>query len=121
MNDELQKPIETYSNTIVAFVVLQSLAFSYAFGTSEFFNCLMKTADGLTDFVFYEGVTILVLSVAANGLLGRVLWKRAGDNAGLIGWLYTGKTVALLMFGSMPPLLAGFYGGTGNGTCIALT
>ena len=48
MNAEiLIKQIETYSNAIIAFVVLQGLAYSFAFGTSAHFNCLVKTAAHL--------------------------------------------------------------------------
>jgi len=43
-SDQLITQIETYSNAIVGFVVLQALAFSFSFGTNEFFNCLVKTA-----------------------------------------------------------------------------
>jgi hypothetical protein len=48
MNSELlAKQIETYSNAIVAFFVLQGVTFLFYFGTNKFFNCLLKTSGFL--------------------------------------------------------------------------
>ena len=90
-SDTLAKQIETYSNAIVAFAVLQGLAYAYAFGNNSFFNCLVKNAANLA-----EGLTLLfalvtVLAVAAIVALGRALKQIAGEYRGLVGKIYLGK------------------------------
>ena len=98
-----QKQIEFYSNGIVAFVVVESLAFMYAFGTSEFFNNLVKTASLLAEIIFVQGLAILVLAILATYMLGRTFANMVDEHSNLVAKLYIGKIVVILLFASMPP------------------
>lgn len=102
--------IEKYSNAIVAFAVLQGLAYSYAFGTNVFFNCLIKTAPYLA-----EGLTLLFalatpLLVVATVALGRVIEQIAGDFRDIVRKIYIGKLIAVVIFSLVPMLLTIGYG-----------
>ena len=110
MNAEIQKQMEHYSNGIVTFIVVQSLTFSYAFGTSQFFNNLIKSVENLSRDVLFLLIAVLFLSVMLNGIIGWVLWRSATDHSRFIGLQFVGKTVVLLLFGSLPPALVHYYG-----------
>lgn len=106
----LIKQIETYSNAIVAFAVLQGLAYSYAFGTNAFFNCLVKTASHLA-----EGLTLLfalvtLLSIVAIASLGRVLKQISGEFRSVVEKIYMGKLIAVITFSLVPLILTIGYG-----------
>ena len=106
----LIKQIETYSNAIVAFAVLQGLAYSYGFGSNAFFNCLVKTASHLA-----EGLTVLfalvtLLSIVATMLLSRTLQQISGEFRGMVKRIYIGKLVAAIVFSLVPLVLTVGYG-----------
>ena len=92
----LIKQIETYSNAIVAFAVLQGLAFSYAFGTDAFFNCLVKTASNLAEGLTLLFVLVTLLSVFATVSIGRTLQQISGKFRGIVNKIYIGKLVDCL-------------------------
>jgi hypothetical protein len=111
MNSELlAKQIETYSNAIVAFVVLQGLAYCFAFGSNAFFNCLVKTASHLAEFLVVQFAVVAVLALLATALLARALQRLSGGFAGTVRKLYLGKMVAILIFSLLPVLLTYGYG-----------
>jgi hypothetical protein len=106
----LIKQIETYSNAIVAFAVLQGLSYCYTFGTSAFFNCLVKTSSHLA-----AGLTLLfglatLLSIIATVLLGRTLQQVSGEFRGIVEKIYIGKLVAVILFSLLPLLVTVGYG-----------
>ena len=108
--ETLVTQIETYSNAIVAFAVLQGLAYSYAFGTNAFFNCLVRTSNYLP-----EGLAILfglvtVLSIVAIVALGRTLGRIAGEFRSTVGKIYAGKLIAVVIFSLVPLALTIGYG-----------
>jgi hypothetical protein len=111
MNSELLiKQIETYSNAIIAFMVLQGLAYSYAFGTNPFFNCLVKTAEHLA-----EGLALLfglnmLLSIVATVSLGRALNRISGEFRSTVEKIYLGKLIVVIIFGLLPLVLTYGYG-----------
>ena len=109
-SEELIRQIETYSNAIVAFSVLQGLAYAYSFGTNAFFNCLIKTSSYLA-----EGLTVLfavvaVLSVAATVALGRTLRRISGRFGNVVRNVYLGKIVTVVIFSLVPLSLTVGYG-----------
>ena len=108
--ENLVTQIETYSNAIVAFAVLQGLAYSYAFGTNAFFNCLVKTSHYLA-----EGLTLLfglvtLLSIVAIVALGRTLGRIAGEFRSTVSKIYAGKLIAVVIFSLVPLALTIGYG-----------
>jgi len=111
MNSEiLIKQIETYSNAIVAFAVLQGLAYSYAFGTNGFFNCLVKTSSHLAEGLTLLFALALLLSIVATVALGRALKRISGEFRAVVAKIYFGKLVAVIVFGLVPLVLTSAYG-----------
>jgi len=106
----LIKQIEAYSNAIVAFAVLQGLAYSYAFGTDEFFNCLVKTASHLAEGLTLLFVLITLLSIVATASLGRTLQQISGEFRSTIRKIYLGKLVVVIIFSLVPLILTIGYG-----------
>ena len=109
-SETLARQIETYSNAIVAFNVLQGLAYAYAFGTDVFFNCLVKTSNYLAEGLTLMFTVVALLSIAATMALGRTLQRLAGEHGSLVGKLYAGKLVAVILFSLVPLVLTVAYG-----------
>jgi hypothetical protein len=108
--DLLIKQLESYSNAIVAFAVLQGLAFSYAFGTNAIFNCTVKNAPHLAAVLAIVFVLVTLLLLAATVWLGRALESIAGEFVALVKKIYLGKLVAVLLFSVFPLCLILYYG-----------
>ena len=108
--ETLVSQIETYSNAIVAFAVLQGLAYSYAFGTNAFFNCLVKTAAYLAEGLSLLFGLVTLLSIVAIITLGRTLSRIAGEFRSTVTKMYLGKVIAVLIFSLVPLLLTIGYG-----------
>jgi hypothetical protein len=89
---EIARQIETYSNAIVAFAVLQALGYSYSFGTSELFNCLVKTSDYLAIGLAVAFVIATVVMAIAVLFLGRTMQSLSGEFAGIVNKIYRAKT-----------------------------
>ena len=77
--ETLVQQVETYSNAIVAFADPQGLAYSYAFGTNAFFNCLVKTSNYLAEGLTLLFVLVMLLSIVAVVALGRTVERIAGE------------------------------------------
>jgi hypothetical protein len=108
--ETLVAQIETYSNAIVAFAVLQGLAYSYAFGTNAFFNCLVKTSNYLAEGLTLLFVLVMLLSIAAMVALGRTVARIAGEFRSTVRKLYLGKTIAVVIFSLVPVAITFGYG-----------
>src|SRR5262245_1623765 len=111
MNQEtLVKQIEGYSNAIVAFAVLQGLAYAYAFGTDANFNCHVKTARFLAEGLTFLFVLVTALSIAATVALGRTMQKHSGDYREIVRKVYLGKCIVIIIFNLVPLALTFAYG-----------
>lgn len=108
--DLLFKQLETYSNAIVAFAVLQGLAFSYAFGNNATFNCTVKNAPYLAAGLAVAFVLLTILLLAATLWLGRAMAGIAGEFVALVRKIYVGKLVAVALFSLLPLCLILYYG-----------
>jgi len=106
----LVKQIETYSNAIVSFAVLQGLAFSFAFGTNAFFNCLVKTSPYLAEGLLLAFLLVAILSAVAIVGLGRALKHLSGEYRGIVNRIYLGKLITLTIFSLVPLVLTMYYG-----------
>jgi hypothetical protein len=108
--DLLVKQLESYSNAIVAFAVLQGLAFSYAFGNNATFNCTVKNAPHLAEGLAIAFVVLTILLLVATAWLGRAMESIAGEFVALVKKLYLGKLVAVVLFSLLPLCLILYYG-----------
>lgn len=104
------KHIETYSNAIIAFTALQSIAFSYAFGTNELFNCLIRTANYLAEGLAALFLLIAILSFFATVYLGNTLRSLSESYESVVKRIYFGKLVVVVIFSLLPLALVVGYG-----------
>lgn len=111
MNSELlAKQIETYSNAIVGFAVLQGLAYSYYFGTNAMFNCLVKTSPNLAVGLTIVFVVVIILSVFAVVYLGRIMREIALEFAHVVQAIYRAKLIVIVLFTLLPLAITVGYG-----------
>ena len=94
----LAKQIETYSNAIVAFHVIQGLAYLYYFGTNQTFNCLVKTSVFLAEGLTIIFILVMVLSVIAIRYLGRSLEYVSSEFSEIVRKIYLAKSIIILIF-----------------------
>ena len=79
----LAKQIETYSNAIVAFHVIQGLAYLYYFGTNQTFNCLVKNkclSRGRSDNNFYSSHGFICNRDPISWPVPRICFERVQRN-----------------------------------------
>ncbi len=122
--DTLAKQIETYSNSIVAFAVLQGLAYSYYFGSNQLFNCVVRSAPYLAETIVAMFLLVTVLLLAATAWLGKALAAVADEHRPVVRRIYMGKAVAIALFMLLPTGLTWFYGvqsGSRDLTCREVT
>ncbi len=111
MKDELLvTQLETYSNAIVGFVVLQAIAYSFSFGTNEFFNCTVKTARFLADGLAFHFVAVTVLTCFATIAIGRLLLQVSQENSAIVRKVYLAKCIAVAIFTLLPLVITVAYG-----------
>ena len=110
MKETLLKQLETYSNSVVAFNVLQGLAYSFYFGTNEIFNCRVKTSNLLAEIVTILFVLITILSIIAIKYFGDRKAELIPEYGHVIVTITRGKMVAVCIFGLFPAFLTFFYG-----------
>jgi hypothetical protein len=98
----------------------KDLAYSYAFGTNSFFNCLVKTASYLAEGLTVLFVSVMLLSIGAMVALGRTLAKIAGEFGNTVRRFYLGETIAVVIFSLVPIAITLSYGVrdyAGKGDC----
>lgn len=108
--------LETYSNAIVGFAVLQGLAFAYYFGTSTLFNCLVKHVPYLAAGLIALFVFVGVASAFALRYLGRAMAALAGEHAAIVNRVTTGKIIVALVFNAVPLAITAKYSAAATGT-----
>jgi mannose/fructose/N-acetylgalactosamine-specific phosphotransferase system component IID len=109
--EQLIPQIETYSNAIVGFVVLQALAYAYSFGSSEFFNCLVKTSSYLAAGLSLLFLLVMALLMLAIQFCRKALRKVAGEFSDEVEKIYLGKMIAVVVFSLIPLSLTLGYAG----------
>ena len=102
---ELAKQLELYSNAIVGFIVLQGLAFCYAFGTQPKFNDILRSYVSLSAGLTLLFLVVLVLALVANNFLRRQLELLSADHAALVKSVYLGKAIVIVIFGLLPVII----------------
>jgi len=107
---ELIKQVELYSNAILAFVVAQSLVFSFTFGTNAEFGCVVIAQKPLALGLLAHFVLSSILAVVAISYLGRALQRLSQENHALVRLLFLGKCVIVVMFAIIPMLVLLWFG-----------
>jgi len=107
---ELVKQLELYSNAILAFVVAQSLVFSFTFGTNAEFGCVVIAEKPLALGLLAHFVLSTVLAVVAITYLGRALQRLSQENQALVRLLFLGKCIVVVMFTVIPILVLLWFG-----------
>ncbi|MBA4422971.1 MAG: hypothetical protein C0390_07690 [Syntrophus sp. (in: bacteria)] len=106
--EEISKQLELYSNSIIAFIAVQSLIFCYNFGTSEFFNCILKNTKGLS--VFLAGIFFFayVLAWIAHYRIFKMLKELNGEYSQIVKSAYIGKFIAICVFFILQMVVIGY-------------
>jgi len=107
---DLVKQLELYSNAILAFVVAQSLVFSFTFGTNSEFGCVVIAERPLALGLLAHFVLSTILAVLAITYLGRALQRLSQDNQALVRLLFLGKCAVVVIFAVIPILVLLWFG-----------
>lgn len=110
MKTILVNQIETYSNGIVTFIVLQGLAYSFYFGSNKMFNCLIKDSNLLAEALTILFTVITILSVIAIKYFGNKMAELFPEYRKVLITITRGKIVAVSIFGLFPAFITFFYG-----------
>lgn len=111
LEELIARQAETYSNALVAFAVLQNLAFAFTFGTSKQFNCVIKTAPWLAESLVAMFIIVGSMSLAAILYLGHQVVRLAEDKAlcKVVARFYLAKGLVTVFFFVMPVILVLVY------------
>jgi hypothetical protein len=111
--DTLIELLETYSNAILGFTVLQSVAFAFTYGTNARFSCLVKNepwlAPGLIAHFFLSSLLACVAIVFLGRAIRKIL-KLEQPASNILGIVYRAKSVAVILFAAIPLFTIGMYG-----------
>ena len=108
--EKLIEAIETYSNAILGFVVLQSLVFSYTFGTDVHFSCIVKANQSLGAGLILHFVLSTILACGAIAVMSNTLQRIATQHLQILGKIYWSKIIVVLLFAVLPIVLLIVYG-----------
>lgn len=111
-NEQLVTQLELYSNSIVGFFVVQALTYSASFGTSELFNCLVKTANylalGLSAHFFFSTLLACYAIWSMQSLIAKRCKEIDEDN--VIRKIYFAKCLVVVLFAALPFAITVGYG-----------
>ena len=108
--EKLIETLETYSNAILGFIVLQSLVFSYTYGTDVRFSCIVKTREFLAVGLILHFVLSTVLACGALAVMSNTIQKVGTQHLPILRKIYWSKIVAVLLFAGLPVVLLITYG-----------
>lgn len=96
--EEILKNLELYSNAIVGFIVIQSLAFCYYIGTNEYFRNLFKNRSFTAIFLLIIFAVAYILAFYAIYYLAKKINDFGGDYKNIVNATYKGKAVVIFIF-----------------------
>jgi phosphoglycerol transferase MdoB-like AlkP superfamily enzyme len=110
--DDRARLVEFYSNAIVSFIILQGLAFCYAFGSQETFNKKVKDDQW---FVLALALVLCGVWLAAAWAIRRLrefMLAALTDpiDRDLMHKIYAGKIAVICIFGPLPIALLVWFG-----------
>ena len=111
--DKLIELLEAYSNAILGFIVLQSVAFAFTYGTSARFSCLVKNEPWLAPGLIAHFLLSSLLACVAIVFLGRTIrkvLKLEQPASAIFRLVYWAKSVAVVLFAVIPLFTIAMYG-----------
>ena len=110
--EQMSSNLELYSNAIVGFMVIQSLAFCYQFGNPEF-NRIVRTHRALLVFLSAMFALSCVMGLFATEFISRRLQRMNEEYSSLVKSVYRFKQVAIGLFSVLLIVvsLSGVFGG----------
>ena len=108
--EKLIDALETYSNAILGFIVLQSAAFSFTYGSNAHFSCLVDTDRLLAYGLISHFVVSTALACGAIAAMSKTMQQISTQYLEILKKLYWGKIVVVLLFAALPVVLLSLYG-----------
>lgn len=108
--EKLIDQLEMYSNAILGFIVAQSLAFSFTFGTNASFSCVVAEEPGLAVGLATHFAISTALAVTALRFLSRSIRRLSEDNQPLVRTLFRAKAAVVVLFAVIPIAVLLTYG-----------
>lgn len=108
-SEKLIEALETYSNVIVGFIVIQSVGFAFTFGTTPTFTCTVHTTEYLAPGLIVHFVASTLLACVAILLMARAIRRVAGEFSGILTNIYRAKIVIVILFALIPVVLISTY------------
>lgn len=100
--DKLVEQLELYSNAIVGFMVIQSLTFSFTFGTDPTFSGILTREKAVSFFLVVHFALSAILSVLAIQFLSRQIQRLAQGERQLLAILFNAKAFIVFLFAAIP-------------------
>jgi hypothetical protein len=108
--DKLIEQLELYSNAVVGFTVVQSIAFSFTFGTNADFSCEIISNNPLWPYLVGHFVLSIVMAALALLFLQRRIVKLSGENEDTLRVVYYVKIGVAVLFAAIPVGLLLYFG-----------
>ena len=121
--DKLTDQLELYSNAVVGFMVAQSIAFSFTFGTNANFGCEITKYKLLAVGLASHFVLSTLLAAWALRFLQRRIFLLSGENEDTLRLTCRAKIAVVVLFTVVPVglLMAfGLFGDASKGRCAKL-
>lgn len=108
--------LELYSNSIVAFSVIQSLAYAFYFGNDCEFNTVIKTAPFLAEFLLLMFILVAVFGAFGVVRIGHELAAVVQSQSRMLRKMAFAKVCVIVFFMALPIFLTVAYGMVGSAT-----
>lgn len=121
--EKLVDQLELYSNSILGFIVVQSVGFSFTFGTTPAFSCEVTRYKLLAAGLLAHFLLSTLMAAAAIRYLGQKMTELSRENTAIVLTTCRAKIVIVILFALIPMGLVGTFGLFGNpttGRCAAL-
>lgn len=112
--EKLLDQLELYSNAIVGFIVAQSIAFAFTFGTNATFGCEITRYPWLTVALAAHFAVSTVLAAIALKFIFTRICRLSADNYPVLLAVTRAKIVIVVLFAILPIGLLVCFGLIGN-------
>lgn len=120
MNSEkLVAALENYSNVVVGFVVVQSIGFSFTYGTTLAFRCTVHTAELLAQGIILHFALSTILGCLAIYVIKNTIERLSDENVSVLRYFYWAKMAVAALFALIPMTLISAYSIGYEGTMAA--
>lgn len=108
--EKLIEQLELYSNAVLGFMVVQSLGFSFTFGTDSRFSGIIAQEKTLACVLVLHFVVTAILSVLAIQFLSRHIQRLSQEELPLIQMLFNAKAFVVFLFAAIPVGVLIYFG-----------